>query len=128
MTISHVSYKMASFERLEGTKEEKETGGLVIPKKRAGGRGCDEDEGVFKKPKVSLLGLDALAREKRKQSAVTSKKAKESSSRDERKRYDFRSDEDGGSVRVSFGSSRPGRHYRSVIMVIIQWLIVGYLV
>lgn len=118
---------MASFERLEGTKEEKETGGLVIPKKRAGGRGCDED-GVFKKPKVSLLGLDALAREKRKQSAVTSKKARETSSRDERKRYDFRSDEDGGSVRVSFGSSRPGRHYRSVIMVIILWLIVGYLV
>lgn len=101
---------MASFEgRLEGLEQDQQAGGLQIQKKRKGGWD-EDDEGVFKKPKASLLGLDALAREKRKQSS--SKQEKTSTHKVPTRKFDVTDNEDRGSIRVSFGSSRPGRHYR----------------
>ncbi|XP_048748658.2 pre-mRNA-splicing factor ATP-dependent RNA helicase PRP16-like isoform X1 [Ostrea edulis] len=72
-----------SLHRLEGSDGQK--GGLIIMKKKA----CGDDAHTFKKPalpKVSLLGLDRLAKEKRKaleEEDIGKKRSKVSSYKDE---------------------------------------------
>lgn len=79
--------------RLEGLENQK--GGLVIMKKKTSG----DESHKFKKPalpKVSLLGLDRLAKEKRKaleEEDIVKKKSKVSSYTDD-KDEDSESDED----------------------------------
>lgn len=79
--------------RLEGLENQK--GGLVIMKKKMSG----DESHKFKKPalpKVSLLGLDRLAKEKRKaleEEDIVKKKSKVSSYTDD-KDEDSESDED----------------------------------
>ena len=95
--------------QLEGSIGD-EGGGLILPKKRQ-----KNEDGVFKKPTISLLGLDALAREKRKQ-----RELKEGPSEKKvRKAYEQKEDRsdsrayEGGRVRVSFGSGNSkSRQYR----------------
>lgn len=90
-----------SVHRLEGSAPS--TGGLVVKKKDA--------DGVFKVPKPSLLGLDRLAAEKRKE-------------RDEQKRLisfktnDHDDDDDGSSTpriepKTPSAEQKQSRHYRS---------------
>lgn len=70
-----------SLHRLEGSSGS-ETGGLVIMRKGSSG----DDKHVFKKPAVSLLGLDKLAEAKRKLdkgSANVKKKSRVTSYKDE---------------------------------------------
>lgn len=106
---------MAGFDKqrdkLVGSEEE-QTGGLSIQKKQK----IDDNEETFKKPKVSLFGLDALAREKRKQSAkqhVQYEPKRDSSDQVvKRHRHGDDRDDDRGAVRISFGNARTGRHYR----------------
>lgn len=106
---------MANFDnkrgKLEGTSGS-ESGGLMLPKKRP----KSEDEDVFKKPTGSLLGLDSLAREKRKE-----RQMKEVESLEKRRKTTPRSDEKqsnernygDGQIRISFGSGHAkNRHYR----------------
>ena len=112
--------------KLEGASGEEE-GGLIIQKKSR----PDKDEGVFKKPGVSLLGLDALARAKRKEQA--DEKRARGSTRDHEsssKKPRTQDEEEGGgysgrgNMRVSFGTSgghSRDRQYRWV------WLINGIL-
>ena len=93
--------------KLEGATGE-ETGGLIIQKKSR----QDKDEGVFKKPGVSLLGLDALARAKRREQAEE-KRARGSTREHESSSKRSKMEEEGerggysgrGDVRVSFGTS-----------------------
>ena len=113
---------MASFDKkkdtLKGSSGE-ETGGLIIQKKHAN----DDNDDGFKRPKGSLLGLDTLAREKRKQQALLrdEKESERELDKSDTKRYCIetsRKDEetiyDRGDVRVSFGNTRNtrDRHYR----------------
>lgn len=103
--------KMANFDnkrgKLEGTSGN-ESGGLMLPTKRP----KSEKDDVFKKPTTSLLGLDSLAREKRKE-----RQMKEVESL-EQKRKVPKIDESqrtygDGQIRVSFGSGNTkSRHYR----------------
>lgn len=65
-------------ERLEGSDSIETKGGLIIKKKTP----SNEDEVVFKKPRVSLLGLDKLAAEKRKEEADKILQDQNKSSRD----------------------------------------------
>lgn len=113
---------MASFDnkkhQLEGSSGE-EGGGLIIQKKKN-----SDKQDVFKKPQSrgSLLGLDTLAREKRKQQAQqrAEREGREESdskkSRKETKRLE--EDDDNriystGNERISFGSSHArDRQYR----------------
>lgn len=94
---------MDSFDKkkdsLVGSKGE-EVGGLLIQKK-------SDETTRFKKPKVSLLGLDSLAREKRKHSTNEDHHNIENS-----KRYKIDKTSDGGNIRISYGSSRVEKHYR----------------
>jgi pre-mRNA-splicing factor ATP-dependent RNA helicase DHX38/PRP16 len=82
-------------DRLEGSA--KEVGGLIIKKKIA----SNEDEFVFKKPRISLLGLDLLAEEKQNQ-----KLDKQKSYRNKDKDYDKEKD------RERVRSSDKRSHYR----------------
>ena len=76
-----MSFDTSSIDRLEGSVKEK--GGLMIKKKTPN----NNDEFVFKKPGVSLLGLDKLAEEKRAKEAL-----KEDKTRDNVDRKSDRSD------------------------------------
>ena len=95
---------------LEGSNQE-ETGGLIIKKKPA-------DAVEFKKPvaRASRLGLDALAREKRREQLEERKKRRPVEEPIVSKRPcrdsedEFYSSE--GRVRVSFGSSGSSRDRR----------------
>ena len=104
--------KMTSF---DGQKHQlagsigKETGGLLVKKK---------DEGEFKKPAVreSVLGLDALARQKRREQEEERKRKAEDRRRAnvtvpqaKRHKEDAVIGVGGGDVRVSFGSSGHAR-------------------
>ena len=107
-------FGMSSFSskshHLEGTNEG-ESGGLIIKKKPA-------DAVEFKKPgaRASRLGLDALAREKRREQLEERKKRRpvEEPTASKKPRRDdedeFYSNE--GRVRVSFGSSGSSRDRR----------------
>ena len=101
--------------KLEGSST-RESGGLILSKKRSN---IDDDDG-FKKPNVSMLGLDVLAREKRKQKEAekTEGVPVEKKRRQEHKREQSRSDNREGGVRISFGSkSSKDRQYRLVKLV-----------
>ena len=65
-----MSFDTTQIDHLEGSSNER--GGLIIKKKTP----CDNDDFVFKKPKVSLLGLDKLAQSKQ----IEKKKKEENSS------------------------------------------------
>ena len=81
-----------SLHRLEGSSGN-EVGGLIIMKKGPAGK---DDTHVFKKPTVSLLGLDKLADAKRKSGNDihnAKKKSKVTSYKDE-KDYSSSSDDD----------------------------------
>ncbi|XP_074929956.1 pre-mRNA-splicing factor ATP-dependent RNA helicase PRP16 [Chelonoidis abingdonii] len=104
-----------SMHRLEGADLETQVGGLIIKKKSA----CTEQH-VFKAPapRTSLLGLDLLAAQKRrereeKEDSEDKKKSKVSSYKDwEEAKDDLGGSEEEGSERAS-RSSRQDRHYRS---------------
>ena len=107
---------MATFDnkkhKLEGTTGN-ESGGLILPKKRQ----KDDEHGAFKKPTTSLLGLDALAREKRKKRELKEKSESGEKKRklEDRKRGNHSDSRDysDGNIRVSFGSGHSrDRHYR----------------
>ena len=95
---------------LEGSKQE-ETGGLIIKKKPA-------DKVEFKKPvaRASRLGLDALAREKRREQLEERKKKRSVEEPSVSKRPCLDSEDEfyssEGRVRVSFGSSGSSRDRR----------------
>lgn len=95
-------------DKLAGSSDS-ETGGLFIQKRRK--KLEDDDDEKFKKPKVSLLGLDMLAKEKRKSNDDSLKVSKSVS-----KSKDFVSElklDDSGNPRISFGMNKPrDRHYR----------------
>nr|XP_014425385.1 pre-mRNA-splicing factor ATP-dependent RNA helicase PRP16-like isoform X2 [Pelodiscus sinensis] len=100
-----------SLHRLEGTDLESQVGGLIIKKKSA----CNEQH-VFKAPapRTSLLGLDLLAAQKRrereeKEDTEDKKKSKVSSYKDwEEAKDDLSGSEEEGSDRTS-RSSRQDR-------------------
>lgn len=94
--------------KLEGASGAEE-GGLMIQKKSR----QEKEEGVFKKPGVSLLGLDALARAKRREQAEGRQaggSGRDIGSSSKRARTEGGEEEEGGGgergdVRVSFGTS-----------------------
>ncbi|XP_043937837.1 pre-mRNA-splicing factor ATP-dependent RNA helicase PRP16 [Protopterus annectens] len=105
----------ASLHRLEGSDPEKQVGGLIIKKKSA-----SDEQHVFKVPfpKTSLLGLDLLAAQKRKEREIKEaesedrKKSKVSSYKDwEESKDDSGTDED-NSDRVSRADKKE-RCYRA---------------
>ena len=97
-------------DKLAGSSDN-EIGGLILQKRKNIG---DKEEYSFKKPRVSLLGLDALAKEKKHQTEDNDKSKVKSV------RQDFSKTDSTlyihGSPRVSFGNTkftRPkDRHYR----------------
>ena len=113
---------MASFDnkkhQLEGSSGV-EGGGLIIQKKKN-----SDEQDVFKKPQSrgSLLGLDTLAREKRKQQAQqrAEREGREESDSKKSRKETSRLEEDDdnriystGNERISFGSSHArDRQYR----------------
>ena len=90
---------------LAGSVGEEEEGGLVKAK--------PSKEQEFKKPGVSLLGLDVLARKKREESRSGVQQAREPSRSERRKEEDADEKDDAGyfSSRISFGKPRE-RQYR----------------
>lgn len=120
--LPHPYNKMAAFDakkhKLEGTSGE-ESGGLILSKKRS----KPDDGGTFKKPTGSLLGLDALAREKRKQRELKESAVDEPVDKKRKPGISSRKNEDTsdsrgygeGRVRISFGSGHSrNRQYRYV--------------
>uniref|UniRef100_H3AYQ6 RNA helicase n=1 Tax=Latimeria chalumnae TaxID=7897 RepID=H3AYQ6_LATCH len=105
----------ASIHRLEGCDPQRQVGGLIVKKKSAA-----EEQHVFKAPapRTSLLGLDLLAAQKRKEreekeEAEEHKKSKVSSYKDwEEGKDDSGSDDESGD-KISRGT-RKERNYRAV--------------
>ncbi len=107
---------MANFDnkkhKLEGTTGT-EGGGLILSKKRQ----KEDEQGTFKKPTSSLLGLDALAREKRKKREQNAEPLSEKKRKlDDKKAHGSHASSreySEGNVRVSFGSGNSrDRQYR----------------
>ncbi|CAG2165893.1 unnamed protein product [Oppiella nova] len=88
-----MSFDTSNINRLEGSAAE--VGGLVIKKKTPN----NEDEFVFKKPGVSLLGLDRLAQEKRQLKALEAIDSERDSPRDSHRDGRDRSDDRRGDRR-----------------------------
>ena len=80
-----MSFDTSNISRLEGSA--KEVGGLIIKKKTPN----NEDEFVFKKPGVSLLGLDKLAELKKKELKDRQDREDINQINDNNERYDRRS-------------------------------------
>ena len=81
-----MSFDTTQIDHLEGSSNER--GGLIIKKKTP----CDNDDFVFKKPKVSLLGLDKLAQskqiEKKKKEEEEARLKSRNDNRERDRRYD----------------------------------------
>lgn len=94
MIVTQLGMPLAN-DRLEGSQDE--IGGLIIKKKK-------DDKDVFKKPMVSVLGLQKLAEQKRKDAEKTKKVSRHDSSSE--------SSSDGEDHK-KYKSKDSNKHYRS---------------
>lgn len=94
MIVTQLGMPLAH-DRLEGSQDE--IGGLIIKKKK-------DDKDVFKKPMVSVLGLQKLAEQKRKDAEKTKKVSRHDSSSE--------SSSDGEDHK-KYKSKDSNKHYRS---------------